>query len=104
VITPDWGHRTSQSQGAALAAGLPRAFLAPELVIMPCPWWDTEGDTTAHKHIPFQIRTKPCPTAKWCAAGGHEGHEAGGEGAVGRVERSDGDEPFRQVLGCRHGR
>jgi hypothetical protein len=69
--------------------------------VVPCR--NTEGDVTAHKHISFQIRKKPCPTPQWCATSGHEGHEAGGEGAVERVERSDGDEPFRQVSGCRHG-
>jgi hypothetical protein len=47
--------------------------------------------------------TRPCAIPKSCAAGGQKRHEAGGAGAVGRAERSDGDENFRQVSGCRHG-
>jgi hypothetical protein len=84
-----------------LETGLPRAFVAPELAIMPFPFWDTEGNKAAYRHIPFQIRTRPCAIPKSCAAGGQKRHEAGGDGAVGRAERSDGDEHFRQVLGCR---
>ena len=45
---------------------------------------------------------RPCAIPQWCAAGGHERHEAGGAGAVGRAERSDGDGNVRQVSGCRH--
>ena len=60
--------------------GLPQAFVGPELAIMPCLYQDTEGDTTADRHIPFQLRTRPCAIPKSYAAGGHERPEAGGEG------------------------
>jgi hypothetical protein len=79
------------------------AWVATELAIRPCPWQDPEGDETARAHVPCHMRTRPGAIPQACAAGGHERREADGEEAVGRAERSDGDEHVRQVSGCRHG-
>jgi hypothetical protein len=85
-------------------ATVPRlAFVATEPPISPCPCPETEGDQAADTHIPFRIWTRPWAIPRWRAAGDHERHEPGGEGAVGMAERSDGDENIRQVSGCRHG-
>ena len=53
----------------------------------------------------FRATCRPRPGAipTWHAAGGHERREAGGAGAGGRAERSDGDGNFRQVSIYRHG-
>src|SRR5262245_47971169 len=48
------------------------------------------------------FRPRPCAIPQSSTAGGHKRHAAGGEGAVGRAERSDGDENVRQVSAYRH--
>jgi hypothetical protein len=92
----------SESQAAILETEPPLAFVDTELTIMPFPFQHTGGGKAALEQFPFQIRTRFCAISKWCAACGHERHEAGCEEGFGRTEPSDGDENRRLVSACRH--